>query len=162
MSGDVLAAHAGAHPDKPAIIDDRPGADVVTFTFAELDGRANQLAHVLLESGARPGTKVLTWGQNSSGLLVAAHAVRRIGAVAVPLNYRLTARGGRLRGRQLRRRRRLRRRRVRRCPRSDPGVTSPRSAEVLVFDGDGELEARLDGGVDRAARGGGHRAAPPP
>jgi fatty-acyl-CoA synthase/long-chain acyl-CoA synthetase len=148
---DLLAGYAGAHPEKPAIVDDRLGADVVTLTFADLDRRANQLAAVLLESGARPGTKVITWGQNSAGLLVATHALRRIGAVAVPLNYRLVPEEA-----------------AYVIDNSDASVvyidaeyagvldqiraSVPKVAEVLVFDGDGELEARMDGASSEAPR----------
>jgi len=87
---DLLAVHAANTPDKPAVIDDRPGAAVVTWSFAELDGRANRLANLLVDLGAGPGVRVVTVGQNSAGLLAATHALRRSGAVAVPLNYRLS------------------------------------------------------------------------
>ncbi|HET9692083.1 MAG TPA: AMP-binding protein [Acidimicrobiales bacterium] len=87
---DVLTGLAAALADKAAIIDDRPGEAVVTVTFAELEVRANQLAHLLGELGAGPGVKVVWCGQNSASLLVATHAIRKVGAVGVPLNYRLT------------------------------------------------------------------------
>jgi acyl-CoA synthetase (AMP-forming)/AMP-acid ligase II len=140
---DPIAAHATAQPDKTAIIDDRLGVDVVSLTFAELDRRANQLARVLLDSGAAPGTKVLSWGQNSAALLVATHATRRIGATYVPLNYRLTPEEAAYV--------------IDDCDATVAyvdaeyaaaldGIRSsvPKVAEVLVFDGDGALEARLD------------------
>jgi acyl-CoA synthetase (AMP-forming)/AMP-acid ligase II len=88
---DLLALHASSTPDKPAVIDDRPGAAAVVWTFDELNARANRLAHLLLDLGVGPDTKVVTVGQNSAALVGAAHAVRKAGAVAVPLNYRLTA-----------------------------------------------------------------------
>ncbi|MHB1536180.1 MAG: class I adenylate-forming enzyme family protein [Acidimicrobiales bacterium] len=88
--GDLLAAYAAAQPDKPAVIDDRPGRSPVTLTFAELDHRANQLARLLIDLGADGSTKVVWCGQNSAGLLVGVHAIARVGAVGVPLNYRLT------------------------------------------------------------------------
>ncbi|HLH47384.1 MAG TPA: class I adenylate-forming enzyme family protein, partial [Acidimicrobiales bacterium] len=87
---DLLAQHALAQPGKPAVVDDRPGAPALTWTFAELNSRANRLAQLLVGLGAGPGAKVVTVGPNSAGLLAATHAVSKAGAVLVPLNYRLT------------------------------------------------------------------------
>jgi acyl-CoA synthetase (AMP-forming)/AMP-acid ligase II len=86
---DLLALHAQSTPERAAVIDDRPGRPVVSWSFGELNRRANQLAHLLQELGAGPDVKVVTVGQNSAGIVAAAHAVRKAGAVAVPLNYRL-------------------------------------------------------------------------
>src|SRR5580658_2105643 len=87
---DLLAMYAAAQPDKAAVIDDRPGEPVVNWSFAELDRRANQLGHHLLSLGVDPKTKVVWCGQNSASLLAAVHAIRKVGAVGVPLNYRLS------------------------------------------------------------------------
>jgi fatty-acyl-CoA synthase/long-chain acyl-CoA synthetase len=87
---DLLSMYADRHPEKPAVIDDRPGQPVRAWSFADLERRANQLGHLLLSLGADPSTKVCWCGQNSGPLLFANHALRKIGAVAVPLNYRLT------------------------------------------------------------------------
>ncbi|MBA3606551.1 MAG: AMP-binding protein [Actinomycetota bacterium] len=87
---DLLTAYAAAQPDKPAVIDDRPGSDVRTLTYAELDAAANQLAHVLADHGVGPGVKIVWCGQNSLGVVVLVNAARKIGATAVPLNYRLS------------------------------------------------------------------------
>ncbi len=86
---DLLTMYAQAQPDKLAVIDDRRG-DVRTLTYAELDSRVNQLAHVLLDRGVRANTKVVWCGQNSTGVVSLVHAARKIGATAVPLNYRLS------------------------------------------------------------------------
>jgi acyl-CoA synthetase (AMP-forming)/AMP-acid ligase II len=87
---DFLAIYAGTQPDKPAVIDDRPGEPVVTWSFSELDRRANQLAHYLGSLGVDPSTKVIWCGQNSAGLVAGINAIRKVGAIGVPLNYRLT------------------------------------------------------------------------
>ncbi len=87
---DFLAIYAGTQPDKPAVIDDRPGEPVVALSFSELDRRANQLAHFLESLGIDGSTKVIWCGQNSAGLVVGINAIRKIGAMGVPLNYRLT------------------------------------------------------------------------
>jgi acyl-CoA synthetase (AMP-forming)/AMP-acid ligase II len=87
---DFLTMYAEAQPDKVALVDDRGGADVRTFTFAELEERSNRLAHVLAERGLRPGVKVAWCGQNSEGVVTLIHAARKIGAIAVPVNYRFS------------------------------------------------------------------------
>jgi fatty-acyl-CoA synthase/long-chain acyl-CoA synthetase len=73
-----------------AVVDDRPGSDVRRLTFAELEARANQLARVLTDHGVRSGTKVVWCGQNSIGIVELVNAARKVGATAVPLNYRLS------------------------------------------------------------------------
>ena len=87
---DFLSAYAAAQPDKPAVIDDRPGEPVRRLTYAELETAANRLAHVLAAKGIAPGVKVVWCGQNSLGLVVLINAARKVGATAVPLNYRLS------------------------------------------------------------------------
>ncbi len=88
---DFLTAYSLTQPDKPAVIDDRPDGTVRQLSYAELNARANQLANVLLEMGARPGDSKVVWcGQNSIGLVVMINAARKLGITAVPLNYRLS------------------------------------------------------------------------
>ncbi|MDE3205563.1 MAG: AMP-binding protein [Acidobacteriota bacterium] len=88
---DALSAHAAGQPDKVAVIDDRPGHPVREWSFAELERRANQLANHLRSIGVTSDTKVCWCGQNSAPIISAMHAIRKAGAVGVPLNYRLTA-----------------------------------------------------------------------
>jgi acyl-CoA synthetase (AMP-forming)/AMP-acid ligase II len=90
MPDDALSMYALSQPDKPAVIDDRPDGTVVTWTYAELEARANRLANLLLSLGAGPGSKVLWCGPNSPEVVAVINASRKIGAVAVPLNYRLS------------------------------------------------------------------------
>jgi fatty-acyl-CoA synthase/long-chain acyl-CoA synthetase len=90
MPDDILTAYAKSQPDKPGVIDDRPDGTVFTWTYAELEAQANRLANLLLSLGAGPGTKVLWCGPNSLQVVAVMGAARKIGAVAVPLNYRLT------------------------------------------------------------------------
>jgi acyl-CoA synthetase (AMP-forming)/AMP-acid ligase II len=140
---DLLTAHAAALGDKPAVIDDRPGRPVRAWTFAELERRACQLGHVFQAVGVRAGTKVIWCGQNSDALVIGTHALRKVGAVGVPLNYRLTADEA-----------------AYVIDNSDATVVyvdaeyeplirsiadrTPKVSHVLVFDGDGSLEARMD------------------
>ncbi|HAP78467.1 MAG TPA: hypothetical protein DCR14_20585 [Acidimicrobiaceae bacterium] len=91
LMADFLTAYSLTQPDKPAVIDDRPDGTVRQLSYAELNARANQLANVLLEMGARPGDSKVVWcGQNSIGLVVMINAARKLGITAVPLNYRLS------------------------------------------------------------------------
>src|SRR5918995_7403394 len=87
---DLLTAYAQAQPEKVAVVDDRLGVDVRTVTYAEFEAVTNQLAHVLREHGVGPGVKVVWCGQNSMGIANLVVAARKVGATAVPLNYRLS------------------------------------------------------------------------
>jgi acyl-CoA synthetase (AMP-forming)/AMP-acid ligase II len=90
MTDDTLTIYAQSQPDKPGVIDDKPDGTVVMWTYAELEARANRVANLLLSLGAGPGKKVLWCGPNSPEVVAVMAAARKIGAVAVPLNYRLT------------------------------------------------------------------------
>jgi fatty-acyl-CoA synthase/long-chain acyl-CoA synthetase len=140
---DLLAMYAASQPDKAAVIDDRPGQPVVTWTFADLNRRANQLGHHLVALGVEPGTKVVWCGQNSAALLAGSHAIRKVGGVGVPLNYRLTPEEAAYV--------------IDNCDAkvvyvdaeyaaliSGLGDQIPKVTDVLVFDGDGALEQQLE------------------
>jgi acyl-coenzyme A synthetase/AMP-(fatty) acid ligase len=89
MPDDLLTVYAASQPDKPGVIDDRPDGTVVSWTYAELEAQANRIANLLLSLGARPRDKVLWCGPNSPEVVAVMNATRKIGAIAVPLNYRL-------------------------------------------------------------------------
>jgi acyl-CoA synthetase (AMP-forming)/AMP-acid ligase II len=140
---DLLALYAAAQPDKPAVIDDRPGQSVVTWTFSELDRKANQLANHLAALGVDRDTKVVWCGQNSAALLMGTHAIRKVDAVGVPLNYRLAPDEAAYV--------------IDNCDAAVVYVDAeyegliagirdrlPNVTDVLVFDGDGELERQVD------------------
>jgi fatty-acyl-CoA synthase/long-chain acyl-CoA synthetase len=88
---DPLTSLALRLGDKTALIDDRADGTVLEWSFAELDARSNQLARVFLALGIEVGDRVLWCGHNSLWAVACGHAARKIGAVSVPLNYRLTA-----------------------------------------------------------------------
>jgi fatty-acyl-CoA synthase/long-chain acyl-CoA synthetase len=88
---DPLSVYAQSQPGKLAVIDDKPDGTVVRWTFAELEVQSNRVANLLVGLGAGPGTKVLWCGPNSPDVVAVINAARKIGAIAVPLNYRLTA-----------------------------------------------------------------------
>src|SRR5215471_4507700 len=87
---DTLSVYAHSQPGKPGVIDDKPDGTVVTWTYAELEAQSNRVANLLLRLGAGPRAKVLWCGPNSPEVVAVMSATRKIGAVAVPLNYRLT------------------------------------------------------------------------
>src|ERR1700735_1254943 len=87
---DPLSIYAETQPAKPGVIDDRPDGTVVTWTYAELEARSNRIANLLLSPGTGAGSTVLWCGPNSPEVGAVMNATRNIGAVAVPLNYRLT------------------------------------------------------------------------
>ena len=90
MPDDILSMYAQLQPDKPGVIDDKPDGTVVTWNYAELEAQSNRVANLLLALGAGPGRKVLWCGPNSPEVVAVMNATRKAGAVAVPLNYRLT------------------------------------------------------------------------
>jgi acyl-CoA synthetase (AMP-forming)/AMP-acid ligase II len=87
---DILSVYAQTQPDKPGVIDDKGDGNVVQWTYAELEARSNRVANLLLSLGSGPGKKVIWCGPNSPQVVAVMNATRKIGAVAVPLNYRLT------------------------------------------------------------------------
>ena len=88
---DFLTSYAESQPDKPAVIDDRGRGEPVRWTYRELEQHSNRLANALVSLGVGPGEKVIWCGPNSPQVVAVIGATRKIGAVCVPLNYRLTA-----------------------------------------------------------------------
>ena len=88
---DLLTELARNHPDKPALIDDQPDGTLITWSYAELEANANALGRAFKNAGAEPGNRIIWCGPNSTWVVATGMAARKIGAVAVPLNYRLTA-----------------------------------------------------------------------
>src|SRR5262245_44572837 len=89
---DVLAVHAQAQPDKPAVIvDGSGGATPSHSTFAELNALVNRVGNGLLAAGAQSGERLVWCGPNSLEVLATIHAARKCNLVAVPLSYRFNA-----------------------------------------------------------------------
>ncbi|MET0375884.1 MAG: long-chain-fatty-acid--CoA ligase [Rhizorhabdus sp.] len=83
---DVIACHAEARPDAPALRFE--GDDT---GYAGLLDAAGRLAGHLDKHGIRAGDRVAFLGRNSDRYVVLLYAVARLGAVLVPLNWRLAA-----------------------------------------------------------------------
>ncbi|MFD8782845.1 amino acid adenylation domain-containing protein [Kitasatospora sp. NPDC059599] len=72
---------ADAHPDRPAVSDqDR------TLSYAELDRRANRLAHALRARGAGPGDRIGMLLDRTADVLVTVLGVLKTGAAYVPVD----------------------------------------------------------------------------
>lgn len=70
-------------PDRVALADDHR-----SVTFAQLEDRANRLAHYLLEHGVQPGDKVGIYSRNTIEAVESMLAVFKARAVMVNVNFR--------------------------------------------------------------------------
>ncbi len=87
-SADWIAHHAAVRPDKAATIDQ--GTGTVT-TYAELADRVARLAAALAHDfGITEGARVAVLANNDGRFFEVEFACWRLGAVMVPLNWRLT------------------------------------------------------------------------
>jgi long-chain acyl-CoA synthetase len=80
-----LAVVAAASPDKEALV-----CDGRRLTFAELDARSSRLAAALAAQGVAVGDRVALCMPNCSEFVLAFLAIVKAGAIAVPVDTRLT------------------------------------------------------------------------
>jgi long-chain acyl-CoA synthetase len=85
--GDVIRRHAQRHP---AVVALRHGER--ELSYAELDARSNRLAQALLAAGVGAGDRVAYLGRTAPEVIELLFAASKIGAVIVPLNWRLSTR----------------------------------------------------------------------
>jgi long-chain acyl-CoA synthetase len=84
MDLDFLSMHAENLPDKPAVIlGDR------SIDFATLNRRANQAANVFRQIGLGDDDRAAVMSFNSIEYFELVNGLRKIGAIYVPINYRL-------------------------------------------------------------------------
>ena len=83
---ELLARGRSAHADRPALV--FGGA---ARTHAELQDRSARLASALTAAGVRAGDRVALLLHNGFEFPESLPACHRIGACAVPINFRLTA-----------------------------------------------------------------------
>jgi long-chain acyl-CoA synthetase len=81
---DVVREHAATRPDHVAI---RCGRR--ELTYRDLDARSSRLAQALLAAGVEPGSRVAYLDRTAPEVLELLFATSKIGAVTVPLNWRL-------------------------------------------------------------------------
>jgi fatty-acyl-CoA synthase len=86
LINDFLRRAAKLYPNKTAIVDGER-----RYTYRQFQQRVNQLAHALLALGVRAGDRVCILSPNSHFFLESYYGVTQIGAILVPLNYRLVA-----------------------------------------------------------------------
>ena len=84
--GLFLSKRAQLSPKVEAVVEVEKGR---RFTYAELDARANRIAHVLRAKGVRKGDRVALLLMNGVEYLEAYFGAAKIGAVIVPINWRL-------------------------------------------------------------------------
>ena len=81
---DVIRRHAAQRPEGVAL---RHGER--ELTYADLDERSNRLAQALLARGVGAGTRVAYLDRSSPEVVELLFAASKVGAVLVPLNWRL-------------------------------------------------------------------------
>ncbi len=84
--GLFLSRRAFLSPEREAYVDSHSG---LRLTFRELNDRANQVANAFLAAGIEKGERVGLLLMNSAEFMEAYFALAKIGAVVVPLNWRL-------------------------------------------------------------------------
>lgn len=84
--GAFLYKRAFLSPQAEAYTED---CSALRLTFSELNARANGLANALLADGVEPGERVGLLLMNSAEFMESYFALAKIGAVIVPLNWRL-------------------------------------------------------------------------
>ena len=82
---DFISIYAAKQPDAVALIEGER-----RLTWAEELDRRNRLAFSLRALGIGRGDNVIVYEHNSLDCMIAPAAVRAIGAVAAPMNHRLT------------------------------------------------------------------------
>ena len=86
--GLFLTKRAFLSPDKEAYVDSHSD---LRLTFAELNERSNRIANAFAGAGVEKGERVGLLLMNSAEFMEAYFGLAKIGAVVVPLNWRLVA-----------------------------------------------------------------------
>ena len=84
--GLFLTKRAKLNPNREAYVD---GTLPVRLTFSELNKRCNKIANAFLAAGVKKGERIGFLLMNSAEFMEAYFAAAKIGAVVVPLNWRL-------------------------------------------------------------------------
>ena len=81
----ILAGHAASRPDSPAI-----SFAGTTISYAELESQVASMAGWLVRSGIAAGDRIAIYARNHPESFITLFAASRIGAMMVPLNWRLS------------------------------------------------------------------------
>lgn len=82
--GSWVARRSASGPMRPALT-----FEGQTMTYADLSAAIDQLASALRAGGVRPGVRIGYLGPNHPAFLISLFACVRLGAIFVPLNFRL-------------------------------------------------------------------------
>ncbi|MBT5081301.1 MAG: AMP-binding protein [Rhodospirillaceae bacterium] len=85
--GRIFATQARRFPNDIALVDGANGDE--SLTYAQLNKRVNQLAHVMLERGVGVGDRVGLLSRNCGPFIEVDLAAAKIGAITTSLNWRL-------------------------------------------------------------------------
>lgn len=77
----LFEAHALAQPNAQALV-----TSTESWTYEQLNKKANQLAHLLIQAGLQPGDFVCFWAERSLAAVVSMLAIAKAGAAYVPLD----------------------------------------------------------------------------
>ena len=89
---EMVARNRRMYPNDTALIELRPSQGLrKEITWQEFDERVNRVANALIDRRIRKGDKIIHWMMNSINWLEAYFGIIRIGAWAVPLNFRFTS-----------------------------------------------------------------------
>jgi acyl-CoA synthetase (AMP-forming)/AMP-acid ligase II len=83
---DLSRVQAERMPNRPALI-----CQAQALTYGQLHDRSNQLAQALLQQSIQPGTRVALLAKDNLQSYEILFACAKVGAVFVPINWRLTA-----------------------------------------------------------------------
>ncbi|AFM15491.1 acyl-CoA synthetase (AMP-forming)/AMP-acid ligase II [Mycolicibacterium chubuense NBB4] len=83
---DIIRTHGREHPDVPALI---TGERVITF--GDLDARSSQVAQAFAHAGVGAGDRVAFIERNGVEFFEVVFGLAKLGAVGVPVNWRLAA-----------------------------------------------------------------------
>ena len=86
LLSDITRLQAQHQPELVALADEKQ-----SWTFAQIDGLANQFAQFYVSQGVGAGQRVVWLAQNIAWFWAAWIGAAKIGAVLVPLNWRLTS-----------------------------------------------------------------------
>jgi len=84
--GGMLARNARRHPDKECLVYGK-----LRYTYRDFNLSVNRLANAMAGLGLGKGEKVALMMQNSDRYVMVFMAAMKLGAVAVPINFRLAA-----------------------------------------------------------------------